>query len=69
MDFREDWTLTIWDETSLVFETSDLRGPWDGTFMDGQKAVSGKSYVWKLETTSKSGERYLYVDNVFIDVD
>lgn len=67
MDLQDDWNLTVWDGMEVVFETNDVRSPWDGSLQDGGLAVPGKSYVWKLQTTSTTGDRCLFVDNVLID--
>ena len=67
MDLQDDWNLTVWDGMEVVFETNDVRSPWDGSLQDGGLSVPGKSYVWKLQTTSTTGDRCLFVDNVLID--
>jgi len=67
MDFAGDWSLSIWDGNSLVFETSNELEPWNGRLPNGSLAPKGKKFVWKLETISGQGERNLFVDEVLID--
>ena len=67
MDFAGDWSLTIWDGSEEVFETSNEFEPWNGRLPNGIMAPKGKKFVWKLETRTEQGERNLFVDEVLID--
>lgn len=67
MDFDGAWTMSIWDGERQVFETSDVRSPWKGQLENGGKAQVGKKYTWKLETTTPTGDKHLFVDEVLID--
>lgn len=67
LDYKGDWTLTVWDGEKMVFETSRERNPWNGQVKGGGTAVVGKKYIWKLETVTPVGVKHLYVDEVLID--
>ena len=67
MDFEGAWTMNVWDGERQVFETSDIRNPWKGQLSGGGGAEVGKKYTWKLETTTPTGDKHLFVDEVLID--
>jgi hypothetical protein len=67
MDFEGAWSMTVWDGERQVFETKDVRNPWKGQLDGGGRAQVGKTYTWKLETTTPAGDKHLFVDEVLID--
>jgi hypothetical protein len=67
MDYDGAWTMSIWDGDRQVFETSDVRNPWKGQLDGGGRAEVGQKYTWKLETTTPTGDKHLFVDEVLID--
>lgn len=67
MDFEGAWSMTVWDGEHQVFETNNVRNPWKGQLNGGGRAQVGKKYTWKLETTTPTGDKHLFVDEVLID--
>ena len=67
MDFEGTWTMTIWEGGRQVFETNNVRNPWKGQLDGGGNARVGQKYIWKLQTTTPTGDKHLFVDEVLID--
>ena len=48
----------------MIFETTDIKEPWDGRANNGKKMAQLDTYIWKIETYDDDGAEHEYVGKI-----
>ena len=63
--YAEGFEMYIYNRWgALIYQTVDLKEPWDGKKDNDNKAVPEGVYVWKVHTIDSDGKKHQYVGHV-----